>query len=62
MEYDEVLTVEDLQKRLKVGRDKAYAIMTSPAFPSTKLGRTYFVTTDKLKDWLDMYAGREFKL
>ena len=45
-----------------IGRDKAYALMRSEAFPSTKIGRTCFVTEKNLEIWLDNYAGREFEL
>lgn len=62
--YEEIkiLKVDDLKDVLGIGRDKAYALMNSSTFPSTKIGRTSFVTQKNFEMWLDDYAGREFKL
>ena len=38
-----LLTVKDLQSILGIGRDTAYALMHSQAFPAMKIGRRYFV-------------------
>ena len=57
-----ILKTNDLKNILGIGRDKAYALMRSEAFPSTKIGRTCFVTEKNLEIWLDNYAGREFEL
>lgn len=57
-----VITTEKLRHILGIGRDRAYALMRSPGFPSTKLGKTYFITNDKLNKWLETYAGREYHL
>ena len=57
-----ILKTDDLKNILGIGRDKAYALMRSEAFPSTKIGRTCFVTEKNLEIWLDNYAGREFEL
>ena len=37
------LMVKDLQEILHIGRDKAYALMHSKAFPAIKIGGRYFV-------------------
>lgn len=47
---------------LDIGRDKAYALMQSKAFPSTRLGKKYIVSRASLETWLAKYAGREFLL
>ena len=61
--YDErVLTTRQLMAKLQIGKDKAYALMRNKAFPSIKLGKTYFVTQDSLDSWLKQNAGREFNL
>ena len=61
-ENTKILKTDDLKNILGIGRDKAYALMRSEAFPSTKIGRTCFVTEKNLEIWLDNYAGREFEL
>lgn len=62
--YEEIkiLKVNDLKNILGIGRDKAYALMNSDAFPSTKVGKTCFVTKNNFETWLDQYAGKEFEL
>lgn len=61
--YDErVLTTRQLMAQLQIGKDKAYALMRNKAFPSIRLGKTYFVTQDSLDSWLKQNAGREFNL
>ncbi len=57
-----ILYVKDLMEVLHIGRDKAYSLMRSKAFPSTQLGKNYFVTIDNLNKWLDDNAGRNYKL
>ena len=57
-----ILKVEDLMEIMGIGRDKAYALLNAEAFPSTKLGRNFFVTQKNFETWLDNYAGREFEL
>lgn len=57
-----LLTTRDLQKFLKIGRDRAYALMRSQSFPSIKIGARYYVTKEALEEWLRKYAYREFKL
>ena len=57
---DEVYTVKDIMRILKIGRNRAYELMQSSGFPSTKLGHTYFVTPDKFQKWLDRYEGKEY--
>ena len=61
-ENTKILKTDDLKNILGIGRDKAYALMRSEAFPSTKIDRTCFVTEKNLEIWLDNYAGREFEL
>lgn len=58
-EYN-VLKVEDLMERFGIGRDKAYTLMKSSGFPSTQIGKTYFVTVKNFNAWLDSYTGKKF--
>ena len=41
--------VEDIQKIFKIGRTRAYQLMTSPAFPSIRMNRKIYVTKEKLE-------------
>lgn len=53
-----VLKVKDLMQVLNIGRDKAYSLMRSKAFPSIRIGRSYFVTEEELNSWL---KGNRYK-
>lgn len=55
-----VYTTMDLTHVLQIGKDKAYALMQAKAFPSTRIGRQYFISHANLEAWLTRYAGREF--
>lgn len=57
-----LLSTSDLQKKLRIGRDKAYALMRSSAFPSIKLGGRYYVVEKEVDDWLKHYAYKSFEL
>lgn len=57
-----ILYTKDLMNVLGIGRDRAYALMRSSGFPSTKLGRNYFVTDENLQKWLKDYTGKQFML
>lgn len=58
----EILSIKEVMAFLHIGRDKAYALMHSKSFPSTKIGKTYFVTSDNLKTWVNENAGRTIVL
>ncbi len=57
-----MLTTKELQETLKIGRDRAYALMRSKAFPSIKIGARYYVTQKALDEWLRKYEYRTFNL
>ncbi len=52
--------VKELGSILKIGRDKAYALMRAKGFPSIKIGKTYIVEKSELDKWADRYKGKEF--
>ena len=58
----ELLTVEDLRRILPFGRDRCYALMSNPAFPSMRVGHRYFVRSKALLKWLESYEWKEFLL
>ena len=57
-----ILKVSDIQQYLGLGRDRAYALMRSAGFPSTRIGRTNFVTADNFEKWLNDYKYKTFIL
>ncbi len=58
----DLLNVKDIQKCLRVGRDKAYGLMHSKTFPSIKIGGTYYVEEEALKEWLQKNRYKEVVL
>lgn len=57
-----VLTVKDLSQILKIGRDKAYALIKSNGFPSVCIGNRYIVTEDALNEWLKKYEYKKYAI
>ena len=55
-----IYRVKDLMRILKIGRDRAYALMRSKGFPSTQIGRTFFIAKKNFDSWVEQYAGREY--
>lgn len=56
------LDVKDLMNRLGIGRETAYALMRSTAFPSMRIGGRYLVSVEALHRWLQQNEGKEFVL
>lgn len=57
-----VLNVKELQDALGIGRDTAYDLMRSKAFPSIRIGGRYVVEKDALQAWLKLYRGKTYHL
>jgi len=57
-----MIDVKGLQTTLGVGRDVAYSLMRSRAFPSMKIGNRYLVNREALMLWIKKYEGKEFVL
>ena len=55
-------TVSDIQRIFKIGRNKAYQLMSSSGFPSITINNRIYVTQENLKKWLDTYTGRKYIL
>jgi len=47
-----MITVDELQKLLDIGKDLAYSLVRRKDFPSIKIGREYRVLTEQLGTWL----------
>ena len=54
----EVLTVKDVSVILKLGRDTTYSLMSNKNFPSYKIGKRYYVTSEALNKWLKNVDGK----
>ena len=57
---NELLTAKELKQVMRCGINRAYDLLKSTAFPSTKIGGRYYVTTSALKKWLVMYENKVF--
>ena len=53
-----VLLTKDLMEYMHIGKEKANALMRSKSFPSSKIGKTYFVTMVNLQQWLNENVGK----
>lgn len=58
----QVLQTKDLMNYLRIGKDRAYALMRSKSFPSIRIGKTYCVTMASLQAWLSENAGKSVNL
>ena len=50
--YNDVLTVRELAKALRIGKNAAYALVRERAIPSVRIGRKYLVPKLKVVDFL----------
>lgn len=58
-----MLTVEEVQEKLKLKRSKTYQLIKTPGFPSIIVGeRTIRVPEDELEKWIRNYTGKKFEL
>lgn len=49
---NELLTVQDLQKLLKISRSKAYELANTPDFPTLRIGKVIRIPKDQLQEWI----------
>ena len=57
-----ILTVNDIQEIMGLGRDRAYRLMHSDGFPAVLVGRTAFVTVENFMEWMDDYTYKKFEI
>lgn len=53
-------TVDDIQEMFKIGRTKAYELMSSDGFPSFKLNNKSYIERGKLLNWIDKRVGKTY--
>ena len=52
MSTEQLLSADDLQRRLTLGRTRVYEILRSGEIDVIKIGRRLFVTEQDLSDWI----------
>lgn len=52
-------TVEDIQKIFRIGRSKAYQLLSMRGFPAIRLNRKVYVPKEKLEEWVGKNAGKQ---
>lgn len=53
-------TVDDIQDIFKIGRSKAYQLMSSSGFPAMRLNKKLLVEKSKLEDWISKQSGKTY--
>lgn len=53
-------TVDDMQQIFKIGRCKAYQLMSSSGFPAIRLNKKLLVEKGKLEDWIAKNSGKTY--
>ena len=54
----EMLTVKQLQEKLKLSRQGAYDLCQDPDFPVCRVRRKILIPADKLQEWIDKGGSR----
>lgn len=55
-------STEEVQKLFGFGRNKTLALIKSEDFPVIKIGRAYYVDSEKLEEWITAHRGKEIHL
>lgn len=50
-ELTQILTVQDVQKNLQIGRNKVYEVFAREDFPALRLGRKFGVDKEAFELW-----------
>ena len=56
-QYDDVLTVSDLQEALQIGRNAAYALLQSGEIGSFRVGRKYRIPKASVIEYLARWTS-----
>ena len=56
-----VLTVEDIQRVLRISRAKAYELAHTNDFPTIRIGRAIRIPRDAFRRWLDAPEHQEIQ-
>lgn len=55
----EFLTIEEVQKILRIGKNQAYELCKRKDFPSIKVGKRYRIPADEFRRWCAIQATKE---
>ena len=58
-QYEDVLSVRELQEILNIGRNSAYALMQSGAIPSFRVGKKWRVSKDAVLHYLGQWKNQK---
>ena len=58
-QYDEVLTVAELQEILNIGRNTAYALLNSGEIPSFRIGKKWRIPKDAVLHYLGQWKNQK---
>ncbi|NBG88648.1 helix-turn-helix domain-containing protein [Isachenkonia alkalipeptolytica] len=61
MDFGEMLTSEDVKKRLLLGRSKVYQILRSGKLKSVRIDRQYRVSESALKSYILEHESGDFE-
>lgn len=53
-------TVDDIQRIFKIGRSKAYQLLSSSGFPAIRLNKKLLVEKGTLEDWICKHSGKTY--
>ena len=48
-----LLTVKEVQKKLKLGKNNTYKLISLDGFPKIRIGKKILIPEDKLEEYLD---------
>lgn len=51
-EYDDILTIDDLAKMLKIGKNKAYGLLYNGEIKSIRIGKIYRIPKGNVIEYL----------
>lgn len=55
-------STEEMQRLFGFGRNKTLALIKSEGFPAIKIGRAYYIDSEKLEEWISAHRGKEIQL
>jgi excisionase family DNA binding protein len=58
-QYEDVLTVTELQEILGIGRNKAYSLLQSGAIPSVRIGKKWRIPKDAVLHYLGQWKNQK---
>ena len=55
-----MFTPKDIKEILGVSYNTVYSMFRQDGFPSMKIGRRHFITSEAFYKWLELYEGKRF--